>query len=74
MTHGWPGSIVEFHKVMAPLTNPTVHGGDATDAFHLVCPTRPGFGFSDKPKSNGWNVQKIGQAWDTLMARLGYQH
>jgi pimeloyl-ACP methyl ester carboxylesterase len=73
MTHGWPGSIVEFHKVMAPLTNPTAYGGNAADAFHLVCPTLPGFGFSDKPKNTGWNVQKIGQAWDTLMARLGYQ-
>jgi epoxide hydrolase len=74
MTHGWPGSIVEFHKVIEPLTDPTAYGGDAADAFHVVCPTLPGFGFSGKPTATGWNVERIGQAWATLMARLGYDH
>jgi pimeloyl-ACP methyl ester carboxylesterase len=73
MTHGWPGSIVEFHKVIEPLTNPTAHGGDAADAFHLVCPSLPGYGFSDKPSRTGWNVQRIGRAWSELMPRLGYK-
>ena len=73
MTHGWPGSVVEFHKVIEPLTNPTAHGGDAADAFHVVCPTLPGFGFSDKPTSKGWNVQHIARAWAELMPRLGYK-
>jgi len=72
MTHGWPGSIVEFHKVIGPLTDPTKHGGDAADAFHVVCPTLPVFGFSGKPTAAGWNVERIGKAWATLMARLGY--
>jgi len=72
ITHGWPGSIVEFHKVIEPLSNPTAHGGDAADAFHVVCPTLPGFGFSGKPTTTGWNVERIGRAWATLMARLGY--
>jgi pimeloyl-ACP methyl ester carboxylesterase len=72
ITHGWPGSIVEFHKVIEPLSNPTAHGGEAGDAFHVVCPTLPGFGFSGKPTTTGWNVERIGQAWATLMARLGY--
>jgi hypothetical protein len=56
ITHGWPGSIVEFHKVIAPLTDPTQHGGDAADAFHVVCPSLPGYGFSDKPVRAGWGV------------------
>jgi len=73
ITHGWPGSIVEFHKVIEPLTNPTAHGGDATDAFHVVCPTIPGYGFSDKPTNKGWNVQHVGRAWAELMPRLGYK-
>jgi pimeloyl-ACP methyl ester carboxylesterase len=73
VTHGWPGSIVEFHKVVEPLTNPSAHGGDAKDAFHVVCPTLPGYGFSDKPKRAGWNVQKIADAWAQLMPRLGYK-
>ncbi len=73
MTHGWPGSIVEFQKVIEPLTNPTAHGGDAADAFHLVCPSLPGYGFSDKPTRNGWNVQRIARAWSELMPRLGYK-
>jgi epoxide hydrolase len=62
MTHGWPGSIVEFQKVIEPLTNPIAHGGDAADAFHLVCPSLPGYGFSDKPSRKGWNVQRIARA------------
>jgi pimeloyl-ACP methyl ester carboxylesterase len=72
MTHGWPGSIVEFHKVIGPLTNPVAHGGDASDAFHVVCPSLPGFGFSGKPTTTGWGVEKIGLGWSRLMARLGY--
>jgi pimeloyl-ACP methyl ester carboxylesterase len=72
MTHGWPGSIVEFHKVIDPLVNPTAHGGSADDAFHLVCPTLPGYGFSGKPAQSGFNVDKIGVMWGQLMARLGY--
>ena len=72
LTHGWPGSIIEFAKVIGPLTDPTAHGGDAADAFHVVCPSLPGFGFSDKPAEHGWNVERIADAWDVLMARLGY--
>jgi len=72
ITHGWPGSIVEFSKVIEPLTDPTAHGGSAADAFHVVCPTLPGFGFSGKPATTGWGVQRIAAAWATLMARLGY--
>ncbi|CAN5228512.1 alpha/beta fold hydrolase [soil metagenome] len=72
LTHGWPGSVVEFHKAIEPLTNPTAHGGRAEDAFHVVCPSLPGYGFSAKPGSTGWGVGRIAQAWDTLMARLGY--
>jgi epoxide hydrolase len=73
ITHGWPGSIVEFHKVIEPLTNPTAFGGDAADAFHLVCPSLPGFGFSAKPQTTGWGVDRIARAWASLMDRLGYQ-
>ncbi|CAN5277328.1 alpha/beta fold hydrolase [soil metagenome] len=72
ITHGWPGSIVEFHKVIEPLTNPTAYGGRAEDAFHVVCPSLPGYGFSGKPTSTGWGVERIAQAWATLMGRLGY--
>ena len=72
ITHGWPGSIVEFQKVIAPLTDPTSHGGRAEDAFHVVCPSLPGYGFSGKPTANGWNTERIARAWDTLMVRLGY--
>lgn len=72
MTHGWPGSVIEFHKVIGPLTDPVAHGGDAADAFDIVCPTLPGYGFSNKPTSPGWGVEKIGGAWAQLMARLGY--
>jgi pimeloyl-ACP methyl ester carboxylesterase len=72
MTHGWPGSVIEFHKVIAPLVDPTAHGGSADDAFHLVLPTLPGFGFSDKPAESGWGIGRIARAWAELMARLGY--
>lgn len=74
VTHGWPGSIVEFQKVIGPLTNPTAHGGRAADAFHLVCPSLPGFGFSAKPTTAGWGVDRIASAWAGLMDRLGYPH
>jgi epoxide hydrolase len=73
ITHGWPGSIVEFLKVIGPLTDPTAHGGDPGDAFHLVCPSLPGYGFSDQPTRPGWGVQHIAAAWTVLMARLGYE-
>jgi pimeloyl-ACP methyl ester carboxylesterase len=73
ITHGWPGSIVEFQKVIEPLTNPTAFGGDAADAFHVVCPSLPGFGFSAKPKTTGWGVDRIALAWAVLMDRLGYK-
>lgn len=72
MTHGWPGSVLEFRDVIGPLTDPVAHGGEASDAFHLVIPTLPGFGFSDKPTEPGWNVGRIAGAWATLMQRLGY--
>ena len=74
MTHGWPGSVIEFHKVIAPLVDPTSHGGSADDAFHLVLPTLPGFGFSDKPAESGWGIERIALAWAELMAQLGYAH
>jgi pimeloyl-ACP methyl ester carboxylesterase len=73
MTHGWPGSVVEFLKVIGPLTDPTAHGGDAADAFHLVIPSLPGYGFSDRPAQPGWGVERIAGAWAELMARLGYR-
>ena len=72
MTHGWPGSVVEFRKVIEPLTDPVAFGGSPADAFHVVCPTLPGFGFSGKPARPGWGVERIADAWDQLMARLGY--
>lgn len=72
ISHGWPGSIVEFQKVIAPLADPAAHGGDPADAFHVVCPSLPGYGFSDKPARTGWGVQKIADAWSTLMQSLGY--
>ena len=72
VTHGWPGSIVEFHKVIEPLVDPVAHGGDASDAFHVIAPSLPGFGFSDKPTTTGWGIEKIADAWAVLMARLGY--
>jgi epoxide hydrolase len=72
MTHGWPGSIVEFLKVIGPLTDPATHDGDPADAFHVVCPSLPGYGFSDKPRRPGWGIERIAAAWTELMARLGY--
>src|SRR5919201_3592894 len=72
LTHGWPGSIVEFLKVIGPLTDPTPHGGDAGDAFHVVCPSLPGYGFSDKRREPGWGIERIADAWASLMDRLGY--
>ncbi|WP_395397118.1 epoxide hydrolase family protein [Novosphingobium sp. BL-8A] len=72
LTHGWPGSILEFMGVIDLLTNPTAHGGKAEDAFHLVIPSIPGFGFSAKPTQVGWGSDRIGRAWSTLMLRLGY--
>src|ERR1700741_5242127 len=72
LTHGWPGSVFEFLKVIGPLTNPTAYGGKAEDAFHVVVPSLPGFGFSDKPTEKGWNLRRIALAWATLMERLGY--
>ncbi|MEH6542393.1 MAG: epoxide hydrolase family protein [Porticoccaceae bacterium] len=72
MTHGWPGSIVEFQKVIGPLIDPVAHGGDAQDAFHVVCPSLPGYGFSGKPKETGWSIEKIAETWNQLMLRLGY--
>jgi pimeloyl-ACP methyl ester carboxylesterase len=72
LTHGWPGSIVEFHKVIEPLCDPTTHGGTAEQAFHVIAPSLPGYGFSGKPTTTGWGVERIGDAWAELMARLGY--
>jgi pimeloyl-ACP methyl ester carboxylesterase len=72
ITHGWPGSIIEQMKIIDPLTNPTAHGGSASDAFHLVIPSLPGYGFSGKPTKPGWNPVTIAKAWATLMQRLGY--
>jgi len=74
ITHGWPGSIIEFHKVIQPLVDPTKHGGKAEDAFHIVCPSLPGYGFSGKPSQSGWGVEKIAETWDLLMVRLGYEN
>jgi pimeloyl-ACP methyl ester carboxylesterase len=73
VTHGWPGSIIEQLKIIDPLTNPTAHGGSASDAFHLVIPSLPGYGFSGKPTAPGWNPASIARAWATLMQRLGYK-
>jgi pimeloyl-ACP methyl ester carboxylesterase len=72
LTHGWPGSILEFVKVIGPLTDPTAFGGRAEDAFDVVIPSIPGYGFSAKPKETGWGPDRIGRAWDVLMKRLGY--
>jgi pimeloyl-ACP methyl ester carboxylesterase len=73
ITHGWPGSIFELIKVVGPLTDPTAHGGRAGDAFDLVLPSMPGYGFSGKPQGTGWGPERIGRAWDVLMKRLGYK-
>ena len=72
ITHGWPGSVIEQLKVIGPLTDPTAHGGEASDAFHVVIPSLPGYGFSGKPARPGWNPVSIAKAWATLMQRLGY--
>src|SRR5688572_13846500 len=72
VNHGWPGSIIEQLKIIAPLTDPTAHGGSAEDAFHLVIPSMPGYGFSGKPTSTGWGPERMARAWDVLMKRLGY--
>jgi pimeloyl-ACP methyl ester carboxylesterase len=72
VTHGWPGSVIEQLKIVDPLTNPTAHGGTASDAFHLVIPSMPGYGFSGKPTATGWNPTRIARAWVVLMKRLGY--
>lgn len=72
LTHGWPGSIIEFLQVIEPLADPTAHGGKAEEAFHVVIPSLPGFGFSDKPTEPGWRLPRIANAWAALMARLGY--
>lgn len=72
ITHGWPGSVVEFLKVIGPLTDPTAHGGSADDAFHVVCPSLPGYGWSDKPTDTGWGIERIAAAWTALMRELDY--
>ena len=72
MTHGWPGSVIEFHKVIGPLTDPEAHGGNGRDAFHLVLPSLPGYGFSDKPRGTGCGIGAVAAMWRTLMQRLGY--
>jgi epoxide hydrolase len=72
ITHGWPGSVVEFMEIIGPLTDPRAHGADPADAFHLVIPSIPGFGFSGPTRDAGWNVNRIARAWDELMRRLGY--
>ena len=72
VTHGWPGSVIEQLKIVEPLTNPTAHGASASDAFHLVIPSMPGYGFSGKPSAPGWGPERIARAWAVLMGRLGY--
>ena len=73
ITHGWPGSVIEFFKIIEPLTNPTAHGGKTEDAFHVVAPSLPGFAFSSKPDRRGWNAARIAGSWAELMRRLGYE-
>jgi hypothetical protein len=72
VTHGWPGSIIEQLKIVYPLTNPTAHGASASDAFDIVIPSLPGYGFSGKPTTTGWDIPQIARTWVTLMKRLGY--
>jgi pimeloyl-ACP methyl ester carboxylesterase len=74
INHGWPGSIVEQLKIIDPLVDPTAHGGSASDAFDVVIPSMPGYGFSGKPTGTGWGPERMGRAWDALMKRLGYDH
>jgi pimeloyl-ACP methyl ester carboxylesterase len=73
VNHGWPGSIIEQLKIIDRLTDPTAHGGSASDAFHVVVPSMPGYGFSGKPTTTGWGPERMGRAWDELMTRLGYR-
>ena len=73
LTHGWPGSVLEFLEVLGPLTDPRAHGGDPADAFHVVAPSLPGYGWSDKPSTTGWGITRTARAWDTLMVSLGYE-
>jgi pimeloyl-ACP methyl ester carboxylesterase len=73
LTHGWPGSVVEFLDVIGPLSDPRAHGGNPADAFHLVIPSLPGFGFSGPPRETGWSTNRIARAWAELMRRLGYE-
>lgn len=73
LTHGWPGSVFEFYRVIGPLVDPTAHGGRAEDAFHVICPSLPGYGFSGKPTTTGWGVARIADAWDRLMVHLRYR-
>jgi len=73
ITHGWPGTFVEFLDVIGPLTDPVAHGGDARDAFHVICPSLPGYAFSDRPSARGRGLPWIADAWATLMGRLGYE-
>jgi len=73
ITHGWPGSVLELVKAIDPLTNPTAHGASAEDAFDVVIPSMPGYGFSERPTGTGWGPERMGRAWDVLMKRLGYQ-
>jgi pimeloyl-ACP methyl ester carboxylesterase len=73
LTHGWPGSVIEFERAIGPLTDPPAHGGDAADAFDVVVPSLPGYGFSERPARTGWGVERIARAWATLMAALGYR-
>lgn len=73
ITHGWPGSVLEIIKAIDPLTNPTAHGGHAEDAFDVVIPSMPGYGFSERPTGTGWGPDRMGRAWDVLMKRLGYK-
>jgi pimeloyl-ACP methyl ester carboxylesterase len=72
VNHGWPGSVIEQVKIIGPLTDPTAHGGSAEDAFHLVIPSMPGYGFSGKPTTTGWGPERMARAWAVLMKRLGY--
>src|SRR5919108_3148384 len=72
MTHGWPGSVIELLETVGPLTDPTAHGGSVEDAFHLVLPSLPGYGFSSQPAELGWNLGRVARAWAELMKRLGY--
>lgn len=74
LTHGWPGSVLEFENVIGPLTDPVAHGGSADDAFHVIVPSLPGFGFSERPREQGWNPGRTARAWAELMTALGYEH